>query len=142
MKAISVKKALTFKVGDLVSLRTKHLGVSTLPSKKLFPKWLGPFTVQRVVNDAIYTLELPKTWRAHNTFHVSLLKPFLDNGEPEQPPSFTLKGGDDNESEVERICDFRPKADCTKGKGRQVRTLEFCKVAWLGNGPRCVAAMV
>ena len=39
----SKRKALTFKVGDLVSLCTKHLGVYTLPSKKkAVPKVAGP----------------------------------------------------------------------------------------------------
>ena len=55
------RRDLKFKVGDQVSLKTSHLGTSTLPSKKLFPKWMGPFTVQQVVNDVAYMLELPGT---------------------------------------------------------------------------------
>ncbi|KAK9791591.1 hypothetical protein WJX73_008219 [Symbiochloris irregularis] len=41
------RKALIFSVGDQVSLKTKHLGISTLPSAKLFQRWLGPFTVSK-----------------------------------------------------------------------------------------------
>ena len=44
-------------VGDQVSLKTRHLGISTLPSRKLCPKWIDPFTVQRVINNAAYMLE-------------------------------------------------------------------------------------
>ena len=69
------RQKLTVQVGDLISLKTKHLMVNTPPNKKLFPKWVGPMRVQRVVNPAAYMLELPKTPRAHNVLHVGLLKP-------------------------------------------------------------------
>ena len=55
----SKREELTFQPGDQVSLETKHLGISTLPSKKLFQPWMGPFTVAKVVNPAAYMLELP-----------------------------------------------------------------------------------
>ena len=71
------RQELTFQVRDLVSLETKHLMVNTLPSKKLFPKWNSPMRVQQDINPAAYMLELPRTWRAHNVFHVSLLKPYI-----------------------------------------------------------------
>ena len=102
------RKELSFKVGDQVSLKTKHLGLSTLPSKKLFQPWLGPFTVSAVVNPVAYQLELPVHWRCHNVFHVCLLKPFRSNGEAVPPQSFTLTGGDDNVFEAEFIYDFGP----------------------------------
>ena len=91
------RQELTFQVDDLLSLKTKHLMVNTLPSKKLFPKWVGPMRVQRVINPAAYMLELPKTWCAHNVLHASLLKPYLDNGEAIDPVPYALIGGADNE---------------------------------------------
>ena len=75
-----------------VSLKTKHLRLNTLPSKKLFPKWIGPMWVHKVINPSAYMLELPSTWRIHPVFHVSLLKPFIDNGEAVEPLPFTLVG--------------------------------------------------
>ena len=39
-----------FVVGDQVMLNTTNLNIHTMPSRKLFPKWMGPFTVTRVVN--------------------------------------------------------------------------------------------
>ena len=125
------RQELSFQVGDLVSLKTKHLMVSTLPSRKLFPKWIGPMRVQRIINSAAYMLELPKTWRAHNVFHVSLLKPYLDNGESVEPVPYTLIGGADNEFEVEVITDFKPKTPKRGGQLRKVRDLSF-HVKWLG----------
>ena len=87
--------------------------------------------VQRIINRAAYMLELPKTWRAHNMFHVSLLKPFLDNGEAADAVPYTLIGGADNEFEVEVITDFKPKAPQRNGQLRKVRDLSFF-VKWLG----------
>ena len=125
------RQELTFQAGDLVSLKTKHLMVNTLPSKKLFPKWIGPMRVQQVINPAAYMLELPRTWRAHNVFHVSLLKPYMDNGEVMDPVPYTLIGGADNEVEVEVISDFKPKAPKRTGQLRKVSDPTF-HVKWLG----------
>ena len=66
----SKRKALIFSVGDQVSLKSTHLGIHTLPSKKLFPLWLGPFTVSKVINPVAYQIELPHSWKAHNVFHI------------------------------------------------------------------------
>ena len=40
-----------------MSLKTKQLGIRTLPSKQLVPLWLGPFMVSIVINHA-YQIEL------------------------------------------------------------------------------------
>lgn len=125
------RKSLVFKQGDQVSLKSKHLGINTLPSKKLFPLWMGPFTISRVISPTAYQLELPRFWRAHNVFHVSLLKPYLDNGEPVDPLSFTLTGGKAEEFEVESIHDYGPKTLHANGRPRKVSEL-FFKVKWRG----------
>ena len=125
------RRTLLFSEGAQVSLKTKHLGINTLPSKKLFPLWLGPFTVSKVINVVAYQLELPKQWKVHNVFHVSLLKPYLSNGEAVDPQSFTLVGGQDNEFEVERIVDFSPKTAHKGGKLRKVNKLIYW-VKWRG----------
>ena len=122
---------LNFKVGEQVSLKTSHQEISPLPGKKLFLKWLGPFTVQQVVNDVAYVLEPPSTWRAHNMFHVSLLKPFVSNGEPVSPMPFNLIGGSEKQLEVKKVFDFRPKTPKNNGTARRVKDLSFF-VEWLG----------
>ena len=125
------RRDLAFSVGDQVSLKSKHLGISTLPSKKLFPLWLGPFTVSKVINPVAYQLELPSRWKTHNVFHVSLLKPYFSNGEAVDPQSFTLIGGRDNEFEVEQVLDCGPKTAHKNGKPRKVSELYF-RVKWRG----------
>ncbi|MCO5578196.1 hypothetical protein L7F22_032034 [Adiantum nelumboides] len=49
-------------------------------------RYYGPFQI----NDVSFRLRLPDTWKIHNAFHVSLLKPFRgdvpDDGEPVEQP--------------------------------------------------------
>ena len=112
------RKELSFVAGDQVSVKTQYLGVSTLSTKKMFPPWMGPFTVSRVINPVADQLELPAHWKAHNVFHVSLLKPHCSNGEAVtiDPMSFTRVGGKDNQFEVETVYDFLPKSLHKSGK--------------------------
>ncbi len=66
-----------YQPGDLVWLPTRDLCLR-LPSKKLsllFPCFIGPFPIQRQINEVTYLLQLPPRYRIHPSFHVSLLKP-------------------------------------------------------------------
>jgi len=46
------------------------------PSKKLDHKIQGPFEIEKVVSPNAVMLKLPRRWRLHNIFHVSLLEPY------------------------------------------------------------------
>ncbi len=60
--------------------------VSICPVEKLSAHYIGPFTIQRKINEVTYQLQLPPRYRIHPTFHVSLLKPFsLSTPEPHEP---------------------------------------------------------
>jgi hypothetical protein len=69
------KDAPKYKVGDLVMLNGKNLRTRR-PSRKLDHKMQGPFKIEKVVSPLAMRLVLPKRWRIHNTFHVSLLEPY------------------------------------------------------------------
>jgi len=74
-----------FEVGDRVLLRTTNLNFKGPNAKKLLPKWIGPFTVDRKFSELTYRLNLPACMRAHPSFHTSLLKPYFEN-ERSPPP--------------------------------------------------------
>ena len=51
----------------------------------------GPFRITEVLGPLTYRLQLPTSWRIHNVFHATLLKPYRENktyGQnfPEPPP--------------------------------------------------------
>lgn len=70
------------------------------------PKWIGPFTCTERVGNLTYRLELPESMKIHDVFHVSLLKPYHDDGRtPPPPPAEVID--DEPEWEVDRILDHR-----------------------------------
>jgi len=69
------KEAPKMKVGYLVMLSSKNLRTRH-PLKKLDHKMQGPFEIEKVVSPNVVILKLPRWWRLHNVFHVSLLEPY------------------------------------------------------------------
>jgi hypothetical protein len=81
------KDALEFKIGDLVMLDRRHIQTRWLEDK-LDHKKHGPFTIEKVVSLTAMRLLLPRKWKIHNTFYLSLLEPY-NNGN--RPPPDLLK---------------------------------------------------
>jgi hypothetical protein len=104
-------KQITFEVGDRVWLSTKHFR-TTRPSKKLDYKRAGPYTVSKIINQNAYKLDLPKTMRNHNVFHVSQRDRYTPPvvGQPPSEPRLTIvdEPGDE-EWEVDRIFDSKQR---------------------------------
>ena len=65
-------KAQKFKVGSYVNVNGKN--IRTKRNKKLEWKSFGPFKVLKEIGDQAYRIDIPKRWRIHNVFHVSLLE--------------------------------------------------------------------
>ena len=72
------RQQVVFNVDDQVLLSTSHLNTNHR-SLKLLPKFIGPFRIKRVVSDVVYELDLPSTFRIHPVFHVSKLRPYVNN---------------------------------------------------------------
>jgi transposase InsO family protein len=121
------RQALTFNVRDKVLLSTRHARISTVGSKKLLPKWIGPFPVVERIGEVAYKLELPPSLKWHGVFHVSLLRPYVDGGRTVPPPLPEIIEGE-LEYVVESILGHR---DVGTGKRAKRQYL----VKWEGYGP-------
>ena len=65
-------KQQSYALGDKIWLSSKHF--KTKRNRKLESKFFGPFWVLHAVSKQVYKLKLPKKWRIHNAFHISLLE--------------------------------------------------------------------
>ncbi|KAJ9527564.1 hypothetical protein QJQ45_025839 [Haematococcus lacustris] len=108
--------------------------------RKLKPRYVGPFTVLRMIGKVAVQLHLPPSWnRMHNVFHVSLVKPYYGNQTPNlaaPPPVQWLEG--EPVYEVEKLLAHRvvKLKGRNRGKGRPKskeakKGLEFL-VRWAG----------
>ncbi|EJD39927.1 ribonuclease H-like protein, partial [Auricularia subglabra TFB-10046 SS5] len=72
------RRESTFREGQLVYLSTKNLRLARTKSRKLVPRYIGPYKIlKEVTPGASYTLELPPELKKrclHPTFHASLLR--------------------------------------------------------------------
>ncbi|KAL1914249.1 uncharacterized protein VTP21DRAFT_9089 [Calcarisporiella thermophila] len=95
-----------FQENDQVMIRTTHLKPEVYcnaPSKKLSPRFAGPFKVLSRIGKVAYKLELPTNVRTHPVFHVSVLKKYeqaTDDRNAPPPPPIIVDG--ETEYEVEK----------------------------------------
>lgn len=74
------RRDLEFAAGDQVLLRVSPTkGVVRFGStRKLSPRYIGPFVILARVRNLAYRLQLPESMKGvHNVFHVSMLRKFL-----------------------------------------------------------------
>lgn len=128
--ADQARRPAEFAVGDRVLLTTKNLNFAEGISRKLVPKYLGPFKVTEVIAGVTYRLDLPDTMAIHNKFHISLLKPWVPDPYPTgrdkqyHPPAVVP---DDNQYTVECLL----QGPSYRGGGKKA----WYKVRWEGYGP-------
>ena len=98
-------KHKSYASGKKVWLNSKY--IKTKRNRKLEVKFFEPFRVLHPVGSQAYKLKLPKRWRIHNVFHMSLLeqdttkKGRMDKKTAEQ---LEFEAGSNNEEyKVERI---------------------------------------
>ena len=132
MKAVADvhrRAAPLYKPGQKVWLSTKDL-LLHVASKKLAPRFEGPFPVSKVINPVSVRLRLPRSMRVHPTFHVSNVKPVYEStlvpaSKPPPPPQL-FEGG--QVYKVRKLLEVR-----NRGRGKQFL------LDWKGYGPeaRC-----
>ena len=98
-------KPRSYAPGKKVWLNSKY--IKTKRNRKLEAKFFGPFRMLHLVGKQAYKLELPKKWRIHDVFHVSLLEQDTTRKGRVDENATELDAGDEDsgEYEVEAIRD-------------------------------------
>lgn len=104
------RKYQVFQIGEKVLLSSQNIKDAVernRPSKKLTPKYYGPFEISEIISETAYKLQLPTSWRIHPVFHISLLKLYKTTEEFTRPipPPPEIINEQDEEYEVETILD-------------------------------------
>ena len=88
--------APVYQTGHKVWFSNRNLSLK-LESRKLAPRFVGPFPITRVINPEAVRRRLPGSMRIHPTFHVSRVNPVQESPLappiPPPPPPQLVDGG-------------------------------------------------
>ena len=125
------RRDVTFNVGDKVLLSTDHLRLAGADKRtpKFTYKYIGPFSIKRVIGQNAYELDLPAQLQIHPVLNISRLKTYHDGQQkfpdrpaPEtRPPPEASSEGDASTFEVKSIL-------AKRGSGSRTQYL----VEWVG----------
>ena len=106
---------------DKVLLSTKHIVLKKGSSRKLLPRFIGPFSIIEQINNVAFKIDLPAGLRMHNVFHISLFRPYIEGKSPRSPPiPEAIKG--EFEFIVQRIMKFRVVEESNKKAKKNVNS--------------------
>ena len=99
--------AQSYAVGDHVWLSTDNLCLPRA-SRKLSERWLGPYSIMKLVGTNTVEHRLPHSMRIHLVINISHVKPYRDRlpGQPVSTPSPSIVTEDhEEEYKVEYVVD-------------------------------------
>ena len=98
-------KSRNYAPGDNVWLNSRY--IKTKRNQKLEVKFFGPFQILHPVGKQAYKLKLPRKWKIHDVFHVSMLKQDTTRtgrvDEEVRQMKFDVSDDENGEYEVEAI---------------------------------------
>ena len=103
--------APAYTIGDRVWLSTDNLHLPRA-SRKLLERWLGPYSITKLVGSNAVELRLPHSMHIHPVINISCVKPYCDclPGQPVTAPGPSFVSEDcEEEYEVEYVVDSRYK---------------------------------
>jgi len=113
------KELPVYQIGDLVMLSGRNIKTRH-PTEKLDHKNHGPFQIEKIISPLAVRLMLPRKWKIHNVFHVSLLEPYRTS-ELQAPldPSKVLREADNIEqSEEYNVEEVMSSVECGRGNNK------------------------
>jgi len=120
------KEPPAYQVEDLVMLNGRNIKTRR-PSKKLDHKNHGPFQIEKIISTLTVRLTLPRKWKIHNVFHLSLLKPYRISEQRAPPdPSKVFREADNIEQSEEYDVD-EVMFSVERGRGNNPRILYLVK---------------
>ena len=97
------RRDLDLQVGDHAWLSTSNLRLAARLSRKLAPRWCGPFLITAKVSPVSFRLQLPEDFRGiHDVHHASVLKKHCGATPMRRTPVFRPET-DAHEFEVEAV---------------------------------------
>ncbi|XP_020567032.1 uncharacterized protein LOC110016957 [Oryzias latipes] len=85
----------SYQPGQQVWLSSKNIPLQAT-SRKLVPRYIGPYIIQQVINPTCVRLKLPAALKVHPSFHVSQVKPVRQSSlcppSASPPPSRLIDG--------------------------------------------------
>jgi hypothetical protein len=103
------RRPALFKQDDEVWVSMDEFSAEIDVSRKLLPKWFGPWKILKVIGDdpagPSYLVDVPPHLLTYPVFHASKLAPYIPSKLSERRSVLPRTSG--GQAEVERIVDFR-----------------------------------
>lgn len=118
---------MVFAIGDWVYVKLcRQTSLSGTTYQKMGKWYYGPYQITKIIGSVAYKVALPESAKIHPVFHSSLLKPYHDPSQSEQPlPPTAIEG----KPTIQQITILDHKWDSSDSTKRLVL------VQWLGLQP-------